>query len=440
MTVDLSALSAAADRWDGMAKEFHTQERAYDRNVRNVSMGPTWSGLSADAANRRFDITLKEFQKAQTEAKAVASLLRDAHHQFAEVRKQLKSARAEAIKAGMAVSVEGAVSFDTADLTEGERNALHHDPSYEDSVGHAVTAWQEYLDQIVKDAEKVDHSVEAALNGVVVDSDPTDGTPAGFNGDAKNHLKDYKPAAKGDKKSGWKGDWKWSLDEWKPSFSASSDPKYGKEGAIKSGFDIFHLSGKGALTNGDFKLAGILDFSTGGRGSANYGFSEKGISAKAEVSAGARGLAEFRAEYGDYGGVYERGDVFAGGEAGVTAKVTTDNIGLNAKAFYGAKASHSTGIEVGGIGIGATQEVGTGEGVEYNFGVKKGEDGAWRASIGGFASEVVGAGAGVEITFDPGKFTKTAGDVADAVGLGGAADAVGHGAKSVKDTVTGWFD
>ncbi|MFI7342964.1 hypothetical protein ACIBUY_34085 [Streptomyces sp. NPDC050085] len=424
-----------------MAQEFHKQELAYDRDVHGISMGSTWSGLSADAANRRFDITLKEFQKAQTEAKAVASLLRDAHHQFAEVRKQLKSARADAIKAGMAVSAEGAVSFDTTDLTEGERTALHHDPSYQDSVGQAVTAWQEYLDQIVKDAEKTDHSVQTALNGVVVDSDPSDGTPAGFNGDAKDHLKDYKAAAKDGKKSGgWAGDWKWSLDEWKRSFSASADPKYGKEGSIKSGFDLFHLAGKGALTNGDFALAGVLDFSTGGRGSANYGFSEKGLSAKAEISAASRGLAEFRAEYGDYGGIYERGDVFAGGEAGVTAKATTDNIGLNAKAFYGVKASHSTGVEVAGIGIGATQEVGAGEGLEYNFGIKKREDGTWKASIGGFASEVVGAGAGVEITFDPGKFTKTAGDVADAVGLGGAVDAVGHGAKSLKDNVTGWFD
>ncbi|MEU6390362.1 hypothetical protein [Streptomyces sp. NPDC046939] len=441
MTVDLSVLTTAADRWEGMAQEFHTQERAYDRDVHGISMGPTWSGLSADAANRRFDITLEEFRKAQTEAKAVASLLREAHHRFAEVRKELTSARADAIRAGMAVSAEGVVSFDTTDLTTGERNALTHDPSYQESVRQAVTAWQEHLDRIVKDAEKADHSVQTALHGVVIDSAPTDGTPTGFNGDAKDHLKDYRPVAKdGEKPGGWQRDWKWTLDEWAPSFSASADPKYGKEGSIKSGFDLFHLSGKGALTNGDFELAGVLDFSTGGRGSANYGFSDKGLSAKAEISAASRGLAEFRVGYGEYGGVYERGDAFAGGEAGVTAKVTKDNIGLNAKAFYGAKASHSTGIEVAGIGIGVTHEIGAGEGVEYDFGIKKREDGTWKANVGGFASEVVGAGAGAEITFDPGKFTKTAGDAADAVGLGGAARTVGHGAKSLKDTVTGWFD
>ncbi|MFJ9036118.1 hypothetical protein ACIRF8_05980 [Streptomyces sp. NPDC102406] len=111
MTVDLSTLSTAAERWEGMAKEFHKQEIAYDRDVHGIRMEQTWSGLSADVAGRRFDIALQEFQKAQTEAKAVASLLRDAHHAFAEVRKQLKSARADAIKAGMAVSRKGATDY-----------------------------------------------------------------------------------------------------------------------------------------------------------------------------------------------------------------------------------------------------------------------------------------------------------------------------------------
>jgi hypothetical protein len=49
-------------------------------------MGQTWTGLSADAANRRFDTTLKEFQNAQVEAKSIASLLRDAHTQLEVAR------------------------------------------------------------------------------------------------------------------------------------------------------------------------------------------------------------------------------------------------------------------------------------------------------------------------------------------------------------------
>lgn len=441
MTVDLSTLTTAADRWDGMAKEFHKQEVAYDRDVHGISMGQTWTGLSADAANRRFDITLKEFQKAQTEAKAVASLLRDAHHQFSEVRKRLKSAHADAIKARMAVSDEGVVSFDTTDLTEGERNALHHDPSYQESVGTAVTAWQDHLDQIVKDAEKTDHSVQTALNAVVIDSKWNDGTLEGFNGDAKDHLKDYKAAGKGGKKSGgWKGDGDFKLDWWSPSFSASADPKYGKEGSVKAAFDLIHMTGKGSLTNGDWKLSGIGDAYAGIRSSANYGFSDKGISGKAEMSAGARALMEGRAEYGDWGGVYLRGDGFAGAEAGISGKVNKDEVGVSAKAFYGAKASIGGGVEAAGIGIGGNFEVGAGTGVEAKFGVKKDEHGVWKLSTSGFAAVAVGAGAGTEITFDPNKFGKTVDSAADAVGLGGAVDSVGHGLKSTKDTVAGWLD
>ncbi|MFI0243172.1 hypothetical protein [Streptomyces sp. NPDC016845] len=440
LTVNLSALSTAADRWEEMAKEFHDQEVAYARDVHGISMGPGWSGLSADAANRRFDITLGEFQKAQTEAKAVASLLREAHHQFSEVRKRLKSARADATKAGMAVSSEGAVSFDTTDLTDGERTALHHDPSYQDSVGTAVTEWQNYLDQIVKDAEKADHSVQTALDGVVVDSDAADGTPTGFNGDARNHLKDYKPATEGDKKpGGWTGNWKWALDGMVPATSASADPKYGKEGSAKAGFDLFHLTGKGSATNGGWELSGLLDTYGGARSTANYGFSTKGLSAKAEVSAGIREMAEGRFGYGPYGGVYARNDSFAGGEVGATAKVTKDEVGASVKAFYGAKTSIGGGIEIGGIGIGVTQEVGVGEGATAKAGWEK-ENGMWKLGGHGFIADGVGAGLGTEITFDPDKFGKTINGVADAVGAGGVVDTVGHGAKSVKDTVTGWFD
>ncbi|MER5294436.1 hypothetical protein ABT382_20530 [Streptomyces pharetrae] len=64
MTTDLSALTAAAKSWDGMAGEFAKQEKAYERDVHGISMGTTWTGLSAEAADARFDITLKQIQYA----------------------------------------------------------------------------------------------------------------------------------------------------------------------------------------------------------------------------------------------------------------------------------------------------------------------------------------------------------------------------------------
>ncbi|MEV0266282.1 hypothetical protein AB0I49_33745 [Streptomyces sp. NPDC050617] len=191
MSTDLSTLSAAAERWDGMAKEFHKQETAYRRDVHGISMGQTWIGLSADAANRRFDITLNEFLNAQVEAKAVAALFREAHTQFVDLHKKLKAARDEAVAAGMKVSDQGVVSYDASKLTQGDRQALAHDPDYQRSVGKSVNSWQQRIDQCVKDVDDADKGVEVALKAVVIDSDTNDGTVNGFNGKAKGDIEKY---------------------------------------------------------------------------------------------------------------------------------------------------------------------------------------------------------------------------------------------------------
>ncbi|MET9774874.1 hypothetical protein ABZ023_11520 [Streptomyces sp. NPDC006367] len=191
MTTDLATLTTAADGWDDMAKEFGKQEKAYKRDVHGISMGPTWIGLSADAANRRFDITLTEYQSAQTEAKAIASLLRDAHTQFVDLQGKLKTARQEAVEAGMRVSDKGVVSYDTASLDAGTLNAYHHDPDFQDSVRKAVNSWQDRIDQLVKDVTDADKGVQTAFEAVVVDSNATDGTLNGFNGQAKGDIELY---------------------------------------------------------------------------------------------------------------------------------------------------------------------------------------------------------------------------------------------------------
>jgi hypothetical protein len=191
MTTDLSTLTTAAERWDGMAKEFRKQETAYERDVHGISMGQTWTGLSADAANRRFDVTLREFQNAQVEAKAVASLLRDAHTQFVDLRKKLEVARDEALAKGMKVSDQGVVSYDTEKLTQGDRTALAHDPDYQESIRKSVSSWQQHIDQLVGDVGDADKGVEVAFKAVVIDSDVNDGTLNGFNGKAQGDIEKY---------------------------------------------------------------------------------------------------------------------------------------------------------------------------------------------------------------------------------------------------------
>ncbi|MEV5581587.1 hypothetical protein AB0L39_23870 [Streptomyces parvus] len=191
MTTDLSCLTKAADKWTDMAGEFNKRERQYEKDVHGITLGSTWVGLSASAANASFGITLNEYKAAQAEAKAVASLLRDAHTQFTEFKGKLQTARSGAVKAGMKVSEAGRVTFDTEALSEGARSAYHHDPDYQKSVREAVTSWQQEIDRLVAATSDADKGVEIALKAVVKDSDVTDGTTNGFNGKPLDDIEAY---------------------------------------------------------------------------------------------------------------------------------------------------------------------------------------------------------------------------------------------------------
>ncbi|MFD8209940.1 hypothetical protein ACFV2S_26505 [Streptomyces sp. NPDC059695] len=187
MTTDLGGLATAADRWNEMAGELNKVEQRYGDSVQSLTTARTWLGESATAAHTNFAATRYEYQAAQTQAKATATLLRNAHEQFTELRKQLENARADAVKAGMKVSEEGRVAYDYERLTPGERSALHHDPDGARSVREAETAWAEHLDGCVKAFDLADQDLKKDLEAVVRDgyrggNDETFGT--GFNGDA----------------------------------------------------------------------------------------------------------------------------------------------------------------------------------------------------------------------------------------------------------------
>jgi hypothetical protein len=177
MTTDLAALTTAAERWDGMAGEFEKQEAAYRRDVHGISMGTSWTGLSADAANARFDVTLKEFRYAQTEAKGIASLLRDAHDRFVELRGRVVVARWDAVRAGMRVSEQGVVS------PGADRPDTPGDPQ-------AAQPWQDGITKAVREVTDADEGVRVALAAVVIDSELLAGG-RGFNGRAMGDVEQY---------------------------------------------------------------------------------------------------------------------------------------------------------------------------------------------------------------------------------------------------------
>ncbi|MFF8729441.1 hypothetical protein ACF073_23515 [Streptomyces sp. NPDC015171] len=431
MTTDLSVLTTAADRWDGMAKEFHKQEAAYKRDVHGISIGGNWSGISADAASRRFDYTLNQFRSAQVEAKAIASLLRDAHSQFTDLRKKLESARADAIKAGMKVSEAGVVAYDTAQLSGGELNALHHDPDYQHSVNTAVASWQAHIDKAVKDVVAADSGVETALTSVVIDMDTSDGTLAGFNGQAHGDIKTYEDAAKRTqtKPDGWVSEGETEASG--PDVGGEvkgPDIGAGKLAEAEIHADLGRASAEGSLTKGPWKLSGEAEAYAGVKGSASGGITHEGIEGEAGAFGGGEASAAGRADFGPVG-VYGRTEAMTGGEANAHAGAGLEGVNLGGEVFAGAKGGGTLGADVGGIGAGFTAEGWAGPGAEANLDMGKNSQGAWEFKTKVGLSPAVGGALGLEFTVDPDKVVHTAGDLADAVGDG--VSSFGHAIGSV---------
>ncbi|MFF3217110.1 hypothetical protein ACFYYB_41645 [Streptomyces sp. NPDC002886] len=449
MTTDLGLLTTAASQWEAMAAELHKVEIRYGDTVQKITVGPDWTGVSAGAAQTKFAATRYEYAAAQSQAKAIASLLRDAHDLFTDLKQKLESARDDAIAAGMTVSEQGRIGFDYARLTPAERSAYHHDPDGQTLIREAVATWQQHIDDRVKAVSGADQTVKTALSAAVVDSNKdafgkgNDATFNGFNAHPEGDL--GKAGAPGadevpTKTDGWSSEGSASAKGPGAEFKVTG-PKYGKEGSVKAAADLFHLNAQGSTTNGDWKLSGVADAYGGARASANFGFTDAGLNAKAEASAGLRGLAEGRAEYGPYAGVYGRAEGFAGAEASAGIKAGKDGVVGSAKAFAGAKASVAGGAEVAGIGFGATAEGWAGPGAEAKWGWEKNDEGVYK--IGGKVglSPALGGSVGMEFTVDPDKVAESVGDAADAVGdaVGDGVDALGNAAGSVKDTVGGWF-
>lgn len=196
MTTDFGALTTAADKWESMAGEIKKVEDRYKDSVQKITMGPNWLGVSVGVAQTNFAGTRYEYAAAQTQAKAIASLLRDAHTQFVDLKNKLDSARADAVEAGMAVSEQGNVTFDWARLSEADRSAYRHDPDGQRTISEGVAKWQKHLDDRVKAVSDADEGVKIALDAVVVDSNKDIGGRGddqlnGFNAGAKGDIELY---------------------------------------------------------------------------------------------------------------------------------------------------------------------------------------------------------------------------------------------------------
>lgn len=443
MTADLSPLLDAAGVWQKMGERFGVLQTDYRKNVQGALAGGGWTGLAFDAQQAGAQATAYEYGAAQTEALAIANILREGHTELAARQKHVKDLVADAQANDFAVDGSGVVTYVGFDkLTDKERFAYRHDPDYPRLVAEYDQAARERTTDIRNAVQAVDDSdqgVKLALVGAATDLSPDGSGVGGFNGQADGDPL-HAGGAGGDgrqtKTDGWHSDGSFTFLGPNAGFSVTGGPKYGKQGSVKAFADLFHLTAQGTLTNGHLKLSGIADANLGERVSANWGFSDKGVKAQVEASEGLRALAEGRAEYRDVG-VYGRATGFAGAEGSGNLQAGKEGFKASAKYFVGAKGGVAGGTEVGGIGVGFNAEGWAGEGGEAKvvFG-KDDTDGKWHFGAEVGAADLIGGDLGFEFTVDPHKVADAAGDVADAAGkaahgIGHAASDAGHALSSV---------
>ncbi|PKV87376.1 WXG100 family type VII secretion target [Streptomyces sp. TLI_146] len=191
MKTDFSQLATVATKWDDMAGELKKLEERYKTQVQNVSLDGTWTGQASQFSRPNFAATHTQYVSAQTEAKAVASLLREAQAQFVDLKKRVESARDDAVKAGMKVSETGAATFDYSKVSATEADAVRHDPG----LRATENSWSQHIAQAVTAMNDADQGVKIALEAVGADIDIFDETRNGFNARASGDVEYYEAKA-----------------------------------------------------------------------------------------------------------------------------------------------------------------------------------------------------------------------------------------------------
>ncbi|MGY3055908.1 hypothetical protein ACVWZD_000144 [Streptomyces sp. TE3672] len=162
VTIRIDALTAAAKDWDGMAGGFEELDTLYAAKVESFPKDGTWVGESADAAAGQFSNTRKQFKNGQTEARAIASLLRDAHQQFSTLIGHVNKVVEEAKADEMSVNSKGEAVYDFSKLTP-----MRHDDEYPKYVSQAKAseaAWTKAIKEAVRAVDDADQGVKLALH------------------------------------------------------------------------------------------------------------------------------------------------------------------------------------------------------------------------------------------------------------------------------------
>ncbi|URN16285.1 MULTISPECIES: DUF6571 family protein [Streptomyces] len=174
LETDLSVLTSAADSWKRTATDLKKLADSYEQGVKSLSVGGDWRGQSADASLQPLGVTRQEYAAAYREARAMESVLRDAHSTLVRLKAQVKSAVADAVDAGMKVSEGGVASFDYSKVDAATANSVRHQPD----LREVEQSYTRNITSAVKAVNDYDEDVKRAL----LSASGADGTaPSGFN-------------------------------------------------------------------------------------------------------------------------------------------------------------------------------------------------------------------------------------------------------------------
>ncbi|MEF9883506.1 DUF6571 family protein [Streptomyces sp. P9-A4] len=161
VTIDLAPLTTAAGKWDEMAASFHTLETDYKDSVQSVAEDGVWLGFSANSASGQFSGTRQQYAAAQVEAKAIASLLRDAHTQFVTLVKAVKDVVVQAQADEMIVDGQGKASWDSSKYKTSRNDPDY--PEFQRKRNQASEDWTRRIDAAVKAVDDADQGAKPAL-------------------------------------------------------------------------------------------------------------------------------------------------------------------------------------------------------------------------------------------------------------------------------------
>ncbi|WP_380280334.1 DUF6571 family protein [Kitasatospora purpeofusca] len=164
MKADPSAMAKAAADWTAMAGKYQQIQHRLETEVLAFTGNQgLWMGSTASAANQHVSVTRQQSIDAQTEAKAVASIITDAKSDFESAQKKLKQAVADAQADGMKVTGTGAVMFDVGALDPATKQEYRHDRDYQQERGEAAGQWAQKIKTYVEEATAADQRAALQL-------------------------------------------------------------------------------------------------------------------------------------------------------------------------------------------------------------------------------------------------------------------------------------